>query len=229
MTMDFEGVAELADPTLSYPPSTTTVSTAPDPFTFAPTPGAPSMRIEQQAAYYQAILSTKEAKSKALNAFTTTLYGKCPLCWAYQGILVDRHKERQWIQCRGPQGQGYMEMHVDWAFKKKIKFPPYKFCWKCHLPQDKFMPPTYPTFGKGQSGSKDCPHEDFVVLLVLFIRQDERWWRRACEVFEMASNMSEEALIKWYSAEHVAGGFNNSIELILWFYLEKEKERSNRQ
>ena len=23
----------------------------------------------------------------------------CPLCWAYQGILVPRHKERQWIHC----------------------------------------------------------------------------------------------------------------------------------
>jgi hypothetical protein len=122
-----------------------------------------------------------------------------------------------------------MEMSIDRPFKKKIKFPPYKFCWKCHLPQDKFMPPTHPSFKKGQAGTKDCPHEDFVVLLVLFICQDKRWWKRACEAFGMASNMSEEALIKWYTAEHVQGGLNNSIELILWFYLEKKKERSNRQ
>ena len=72
---------------------------------------------------------------------------------------------------------------------------------------------------------QDCPHEDFVVFLVIFIRQDKVWWKRACEAFGMALNMSEEALVKWYTAEDVQGGFNNSIELILWFYMEKEKER----
>jgi len=230
MTMDFEGIPALADPTLSQSSSTSfsTVSTPADPFRFAPTPGLSSMQIERQGAYYRTTVSTKEAKSKALNAFTTMLLDKCPLCWAYQGILVDRHNERQWIQCRGPKGQGYMEMGSDRAFKKKIKFLPFKFCWKCHLPQDEFMPPSHPIFGK-QAGSKTCPHEDFVVLLVLFIRQDKGWWKRACEAFGMASNMSEEALVKWYTAENVQGGFNNSIELILWFYLEKERERKERQ
>jgi hypothetical protein len=134
MNIDFEGILELADPTLStalsHEPSTlsyASTSTPSDPFRFAPTPGAPSMKIERQAAYYHATLTTKEAKSKALNAFTTMLFGKCPLCWAYQDILVPRHKEKQWIQCRGPTGHGYMEMYIDRPFKKKIKFPPYKF------------------------------------------------------------------------------------------------------
>jgi hypothetical protein len=75
---------------------------------------------------------------------------------------------------------------IDRPFKKKIKFPRYKFCWTCHLPQDKFMPPTHLTFGKGQ----DCPHEDFIVFLVIFICQDKGWWKRACEAFGMALNAS---------------------------------------
>ena len=84
------------------------------------------------------------------------------------------------------------------------------------------MPPSHPKF---ESGMKECPHEDFVVLLVIFIRQDPEWWRRACKAFGIASNMSESDLVKWYTAEDIQGGFNNSLELILWFYMEKEKVR----
>ena len=208
----------------SYQP-TPLASTASDPFRFAPTPGAPSMQIERQVAYYHATQSSKEAKSKMLNAFTSKLLGMCPLCWAYQGLLVPRHKDRMWIQCRGPHGHGFMTMGVDRPFKKKIKFERYKFCWKCHLPQGDFMPPSHPDLSSGKKGTKDCPHEDFVVLLVIFIQQDPEWWRRACKAFGLASNMSEEELIQWYTAENVQGGFNNSLELILWFYTEKERER----
>jgi hypothetical protein len=232
MSMDFEGIPELSGrtassslPTMQTSNVSTSTSTELDLFSFAPTPGAPSMHIQRQVAYYHATLSTKEAKSKALNAFTTKLLGMCPLCWAYQDILVPRHKERQWIQCRGPQGQGYMQLGIDRPFKKKIKFPPYKFCWRCHLPQDQFMPPSHPDFGAEQKGRKECPHEDFVVFLVMFIRQDKDWWKKACEAFGLPLNMSEEHLVKWYTAEDVQGGFNNSIELILWLYMEKERER----
>jgi hypothetical protein len=28
-----------------------------------------------------------------------------------------------------------------------------------------------------------------------------------------------------YTAEDIQGGFNNSLEMILWFYIEKEKAR----
>lgn len=238
MSMDFNSIPELSAPALTtthrstpltHAPSTDSILSDEDPFCFAPTPGEPSMQIQRQVAYYHATLSTKEAKSKALNAFTTMLLGMCPLCWAYQDILVPRHKEKQWIQCRGPLGEGYMQMGIDRRFKKKIKFPPYKFCWRCHLPQDEFMPPSHPNFGSGKKGSKECPHEDFVVFLVIFIRQNKEWWKRACEAFGMPLNMSEEDLVKWYTAEDVLGGFNNSLELILWFYMEKEKERKEQK
>jgi hypothetical protein len=233
MSMDFEGILELSAPvalsTTSSSHLSLPTSTEVDPFSLAPTPGAPSMHIQRQVAYYHATLSTKDAKSKALNAFTTKLLGMCPLCWAYQGILVPRHKERLWIQCRGPLTRGYMQMGIDRPFKKKIKFPRYKFCWKCHLPQDEFMPPSHPDFGSGNKGSKECPHEDLVVLLVIFIRHDKEWWKRAYEAFRMASNISEEELVKWYTAEDVLGGFNNSLELILWFYMEKERERKEQK
>jgi hypothetical protein len=220
MNMDFEGIFELSappTPAVSHPPS--------DPLQFAPTPGAPSMQIERQVAYHKAAKSSKEAKSKVLNGFTTKLLGKCPLCWAYQGILVPRHTDGLWIRCRGTHGRGFMEMGLDRPFKKKIKFARYKFCWKCHLPQDKFTPPSHPNLGSGNKGKKDCPHEDFVVLLVLYIRKDADWWRRACQAFGLSSNMSEEDLSRWYTAETVQGGFNNSLELIIWFYMEKERER----
>ena len=111
MDMDFEGILELSNPatnptsfnssqqsTSSHPP-TAPSQTIPDPFRFAPFPGLPSMQIQRQVAYYQQILKTKEAKSKALNAFTLELLHNCPLCWAYQGELVPRHKDGLWIKC----------------------------------------------------------------------------------------------------------------------------------
>ena len=107
---------------LTHAPSTDSILSDKDPFRFAPTPGEPSMQIQCQVAYYHATLSTKEAKSKALNTFTTTLLEMCPLCWAYQGILVPRQKKRQWIQCRGPLGEGYMQMGIDRPFKKRLNF-----------------------------------------------------------------------------------------------------------
>jgi hypothetical protein len=251
MNMDFDGILELSvtpTPALSHLrsiPTTSphtpfalshdstpslnqpTPSTHPssDPFRFAPTPAAPSMQIERQVAYYKATKYTKEAKSKVLNAFTSKLLGMCPLCWAYQGVIVPRHKDRLWIECRGPQSRGFMEMGLDRPFKKKIKFPRYKFCWKCHLPQDNFTPPSHPNLGSGDKGLKDCPHEDFVVLLVLFIRKDKEWWSRACQAFGLSSNISEDGLVKWYTAEDVQGGFINALELIIWLYMEKERER----
>ena len=240
MNMDFEGILELSGIAVTNLPSSdlstpfsneSSLSTSTsDPLRFAPTPGVPSMQIERQIAYYHALRFTKEQKSKALNAFTTELLGMCPLCWAYQGILVPRHQERLWIQCRGPKGRGYMSvMGTDRPFKRKIILKRYKFCWKCHLPQDrKFVPPSHPDLESGEKGLKPCPHEDFVVLLVLFIRQDQEWWRRACEAFGLASNMSESELVKWYTAEDVQDGFNNSLEMILWFYIEKEKERKRK-
>ena len=68
-----------------------------------------------------------------------------------------------------------------------------------------------------------------MVFLFLFIRQDKGWWKRACEAFGIPLNISEEDLAKWYTAEDVQGGFNNSLELILWFYMEKEKERNDQK
>jgi Helicase conserved C-terminal domain len=196
-----------------------------DPFFLAPTPGVASMQIERQVAFYKATKATKAEKSKILNAFTTMLLGKCPLCWAYQGILVDRHNKFQWIQCRGPTVKGFMELGFDRPFKRRIKYPAYTFCWKCHLPQGDFLPPSHPKMDSGPKGLKNCPHEDFVTFLVLFIRRDAEWWKRACRAFGIVSNISEADLVKWYTAEDVQGGFNNSLELIIWFYIEKEKER----
>ena len=87
------------------------------------------------------------------------------------------------------------------------------------------MPPSHPKMDSGVKGSKECPFEYFVVLLVIFIRYDPEWWKRACQVFQLKSNMGQEELVKWYTAEDIQGGFNNSLEMILWFYIEKEKAR----
>ena len=153
------------------------------------------MQIERQVTYYKATKSRKETKSKALNALTTMLLGKCFLCWVSQGNLVPRHVEMLWIQCRGPQGKGFMEMGNDCPFKKKIKLPQYKFCWRCHLPQDQFMPPSHPSLQLGERGIKNCPHKDLVVLSVMFICQNNKWWRRAFKAFGIVLNMGEHELV----------------------------------
>jgi len=241
---NFDGVPELgsnvstASSSFTLPfftgPSTSSYSSsstmaASDPLQDAPAPGRPSMQVQQNVAYHKSTQAGLETRQHILNTMTTMLLGKCPLCWAYRGVLEPKHSQRLWIHCRGPEGKGFVKhLGAVWAFKKKIKLPPFQSCWKCHLPQANFTPPSHPDLESGAKGRKDCPHEDLVVLVFSFVRYNEAWWNRARLHFGLPSNVGEEVLSVWYSQESVTGGFINGVALMLWFYMEKESERQGR-
>lgn len=247
MGLNFDGVAELGSPAstassspippffartnTSIPSSSTmmlphTSMASYDPLQDAPAPGRPSMQVQQNVAYHRSNQAGLETRQRILNAMTTMLLGKCPLCWAYRGVLEPKHNDRLWLYCRGDKGSGYVQhMRTVWQFKKKINLPKFQSCWKCHLPQANFTVPTHPDLESGSRGDKDCPHEDLVVLVFGFIRYNEEWWDRARLHFNLPSNIGEIEMARWYARESIPGGFINGVALMLWFYQEKEKER----
>lgn len=247
MDINFDNVPELAAPATSsalapssfastntsFIPSSATMSlphtsilSSCDPLEDAPAPGRPSMQVQQNVAYHRSNQAGLETRQRILNTMTTMLLGKCPLCWAYRGVLEPKHDDRLWLRCRGDQGSGYVKhMMTVWQFKKKIQLPKFQSCWKCHLPQANFTVPTHPDLESGSRGDKDCPHQDLVVLVFGFIRYNEVWWDRARLHFNLPSNIGELEMARWYSRESIPGGFINGVVLMLWFYEEKEKQR----
>jgi len=192
----------------------------------APSPGRPSMQIHHNVAYHRSNQTAFQSGQHTLNTMTTMLLGKCPLCWAYRGVLERRHDSQLWIQCRGPEKRGFVQhMAATRPFKKMIKFPKYQSCWKCHLPQGKLTPPSHPDLESGDKGRKACPHEDLVVLIFMFVRHNEALWDAARIHFGLPSNLGENAMAAWYAQESSPGGFINGVQLMLWFYLQKERER----
>lgn len=248
LNVDFDGVPELGSvpstivsnparsslsntsashiPSLSATPVSDMSMALSDPLRDAPAPGRPSMQVQQNVAYHKSTQAALETRQHILNTMTTMLLGKCPLCWAYRGVLEPKHNQRLWIHCRGPEERGFIKhMGAVWKFKKLITLPKYQSCWKCHLPQANLSPPSHPDLESGDRGNKPCPHEDLVVLVFGFIRYNEAWWDRARLHFGLASNIGEAEIARWYARESVPGGFINGVVLMLWFYLEKEKER----
>lgn len=187
----------------------------------------PAIHVLRDKSYYHQALKTKSAKSKALNALVNMLFGKCVVCWAYQNIIVAKHDEL-WIGCQPT--RAFVSHLFGWqAFKKKIRFQKrYEYCYKCQLPQNKpFMPTSHPNFESGDKGSKPCPLEDFVVLLIWFIRHDHsNWWPRAAQAFPgVPLNIEEDAFAQWVSRVDSNDSFYNGLELVLWFYMEREKTK----
>ncbi|MDX6296070.1 MAG: hypothetical protein QOH50_5400, partial [Kribbellaceae bacterium] len=131
-----------------------------------PTTNAPSTQILRNVQGYHQNLQTLKAKSSILNKMTSRLSRKCVLCFAYQGIYANQHKEGLWRKCN-PDSPA---IRTNWiAFKKLFQFPQYQNCFQCFLPQGDYLPPSHPAFRKNEMGRKPCPLEDFVVLLILFI------------------------------------------------------------
>ena len=201
------------------------------PFPFPPSHLAPpviaepAMPILRDSSHYRQALKTKSDKTKALHALVNMLFGKCVVCWAYQNIVVAKH-DGLWIGCQPT--RAFVSHLFGWQqFKKKIRFQTkYEYCYKCQLPQRRpFMPTCHPDLGSGDRGSKPCPLEDFVVLLIWFLRHDHaNWWARATRAFpELQQNIGEDAFASWVSRVDSNDSFYNGLELVLWFYMERER------
>jgi len=103
-------------------------------------------------------------------------------------------------------------------FKKMFKFPAYQYCFHCFLPQGDNLPPAHPEFRKMESGKRSCPLQDFVVLLILFIRYESDWWTKARMAFQsLPAQADEKELVAWCLKVETPENFYNGLELVLWF------------
>ncbi|KAF8954150.1 hypothetical protein BDZ97DRAFT_1766558 [Flammula alnicola] len=185
-----------------------------------------SMAILRDASFYHQQLKTKVQKGKVLNSFVSMLYGKCVMCYAFTNNIVNKHTGGLFIQCK-PRGTGYVDYLMGWqVFKRKIQFSEaFKYCFKCGLPQDKqFMPSCHPSLETGNKGNNKCPLEDFVILLVWWIRHEERWWLRACDAFTaLQRNWGEDEFAAWLRRTESVDSFYNDVE----YYLSIDAEYFN--
>ena len=87
------------------------------------------------------------------------------------------------------------------------------------------MPLCHSNLESGNKGFKDCPLEDFVILLIWFIRHDQsNWWPRACQAFtSLKINIGEEDFAMWLAQVDSNDSFYNGLELVLWFYMGRQK------
>lgn len=205
------------DHTFSDPPPTThTASLAIAPsHLIPPSSNAPSSKVVQGTSFYHKNMKTLRDKSHMLHRITSRLALKCVLCWVYQGSLKDQHINDLFRSCKGS-GQ---YIRTNWiGFKKLFKFPKYQYCFQCFLPQGKDLPPCHPTFHTADHQRKSCPVQDFVPLLLIFIRYEPTWWIRARQAFRsLPGNPNEQEYATWCQIVEQADNFYNGLELVLWF------------
>jgi len=180
-----------------------------------PSTNVPSSQVKRAVSLYHRNAKTLSDKSLIINQYTSKLAGKCVLCWAYQGFYNPRHMKDLWRSCKG-HGQ---YVRGNWiAFKKLFHFEKYKFCFQCFLPQGDYLPPSHPMFQANRKDRKPCPLEDFVVLLLYFIRNEREWWNKARGTFpDMPAQPNEQEYARWCQVVEKSDNFYNGLELVVWF------------
>jgi len=221
-------------PEVPIPPSTIVKNTPYDPslhsaqsFPSAST-SAPvvSMAIARDVAYYHQTRRTKEEKFKGLSRLAAMMKGNCPICWAYRGTVQTKH-DNIFKDCK--QVPGFLHFMNGWVDFKRKTHPPGAFiiCFKCQLPQGKFLVSSHPDMTRGLRG-RPCPFEDIVVLIVWFIRHEVVWWNRARSVFtSLPANPDQNSYAIWIKNTEGVENFHNGLEMLLWFFVTREAELTN--
>jgi len=179
----------------------------------------PSMSVQIDAAHYRQRCVDKIAKSEEISHMVSLLSGTCVVCWAWKKKMVKKTMDhRPFISCKEPQ-DGFLNHLIGWiAFKKMIKLKYGLYCWKCGLPQGKFLPYSHPSF-KVQTPMR-CPFEDFVILIIWHIRHNLSTWKLACQAFNtLTEQMSLIEFGNWVQIETGVDAFYNGLELVYWFWL----------
>jgi Helicase conserved C-terminal domain len=189
-----------------------------------PTTTAPSMPVLMAVSHYHQQIRSKKDKAALLSRYARLLLGKCFICWASRQGFRPTHRDL-FVACHSGGARVFNDHMVGWMdFKKLIKFPKYKYCFRCGLPQEReFCPTAHPDLGSGDKGKKHCPLEDFAVLLIWFIRHDQEWWPRAVTVFPgLEFQMGVDTFGRWAAAGESLSSFYNGLELVLWFFSEMD-------
>lgn len=189
-----------------------------------PITNIPSMSVSLDVAALQLQRRQKYDKGRILSHMASFLLGKCVICWASRNLLtpiMPRHQP--FIHCREQQ-QGFLDHALGWiAFKKKLHLPKYKYCYRCGTSQEtQYQPTVHPIFKPGER--MECPIEDFVVLLIWYIRHDKVIWSKAVEAFRatgLSFSLNNICFAQWCSSGDNDGSFYNGLELVMWLWVIK--------
>lgn len=189
-----------------------------------PASAAPSMSVQLDAAIYAQTMATKEKKGVIINHMTGYLHDSCVVCWAWKHRRVSKiPPHKLFLGCKDITDHT-LPYYTNWgAFKSSLKLPgPYKYCFKCGLPQGDYQPSCHPVFQQHQR--MICPLEHFVVGVLWFIRHDHPTWTAACQVFkDLSHQMTDRDFKIWVEREKSVGHFYNGLELVIWFWLKRQE------
>ena len=181
-----------------------------------PTSNDPSTKVLQATSLFQQNMRTLHNKCRMLNKITSKLTLKCVLCWIYRGVFEPHHGTNDLFRrCKGS-GQ---YIRSNWiGFKKRFKFGDYQYCFQCFLPQGNNLPPSHPAFHTGDKQRRSCPLQDFVPLVLIFIRYEQSWWMQARSAFRtLPAQPDEGEYASWCLVVEKQDNFYNGLELVLWF------------
>lgn len=187
-----------------------------------PVQNIPSLSIQRDVAYYHQTRRTKEAKYKTLDRLTAKLLGHCPICWAYRRTLHAKHDKNVFRDCKGTPGfVAFMNGWID--FKKMIRFQEkYAVCYKCQLPQGKYLVTAHPNMDRGLVGQR-CPFDNLVVQLVWLIRHERPLWDSARLAFPtLPANPLGSEFAAWIVKIESIENFYNGLEMVLWFLVQSD-------
>ncbi|KAH9011295.1 hypothetical protein EDB84DRAFT_1445251 [Lactarius hengduanensis] len=177
------------------------------------------------------IMETKKkklAKSQRLSELMVSLEDYCGGCWARNGSLQKSH-EKPVTNCIGAskgssQWEDVFIQKQFWArfFGEHMRLEEkFKYCFWCRLPQDREYKPACHT--EIPSKDKGCKYKWKIEHVLGWILGGDSNFKKMCTKFGVDSLISAESLGVWLKRESSSDGFNNALEVVLWFAEEERK------
>lgn len=177
------------------------------------------MAIELDAQQYTADEYALKRKCDRLSDLITPLTSCCPICWVWKGRTVPRTKlHRIFVDCRTLSDAKFIPNAVGWwALKRKLSTKLMSqtrewYCYYCGLPTRRLREGCH----IAESG-KECPFDDFVIVIFWFIFLDKPLWQRIRDLFRVPETEDTDLLAEWMATHDDIGNFYNALELVLWY------------
>lgn len=198
----------------------------------------PSANSSNRSAQLDASISrqrgtTKKVLADRLQQALELLRPCCIVCWAYSGIITNRHEH--FTDCvHEPNSQMLAEDNVEVGYKEFrhfIHFPKlYIYCFRCNCPQeDKYRPAFHvKPFKTTPTATFICPIEGYIPLTMWLIYRHSVLWKECCDAFAatgLTEDMTGEELAKWMVVEKDLTRFNRAIDVFMWLKRRHERQQ----